>query len=209
MSKLAELITTMAAGRPSSVVRIESELCTLSATLETAHTTYAAACLDAAEGAPGAAERLLQAESERDRVNKRIAQARAALSVAQARAQVAAEAEATAARAAAWETAVAVAEKQYAHITGKLIPAIAALAGHYRTALELREQLQAALPSTPDADAPLLRRDSLETAMRQEMARAGLEFCFSWPWGRTSLPELEKTSSGALGLIRRWGKDHG
>jgi hypothetical protein len=187
-----------------SIDRISEDLRALNSDLAAARTAYAEACLDCAEGKPDAEKRKQRAEIERDRIQKRCDELQAALAMAHAREQQKADEAARAEHAARWNTAVRVAEKRHEHISQKLAKSAAAFASDYVEAIRLTEELYVALPAMPDPTAAMLDKTLVEVAVRKELLRRDVDFAFSWPWGKPSLPEFLEPFSGALDVVRSW-----
>ncbi len=137
-----------------------------------------------------------------DAAERRVKHLRGALAAAQTKqAAQRGEAEQDAKRA-AWQNAVKLAEERHAAIE-TLAKSMVAFAADYRAVLKINSELLAHLPTNQDSMATLTDRFALETALRKQLVKLGLPFCFSWPYGAATLPELMPQFDGALSVIRR------
>jgi hypothetical protein len=103
-----------------------------------------------------------------------------------------------------WANAERVAEKRHAHLTKKLHASLTQFATDYAEALKLNADLHHALPANPDPDAAMTHATLIETAVRKELLKQGLPWCFSWPYGVVSLPDFAHQFDDALEIVRRW-----
>lgn len=107
-------------------------------------------------------------------------------------------------RRARWQGVVTAAERRHESIL-KLARSAEAFAQDYVRALELNNELYAALPAQmPDPDAALLHKNLIEISVRKELLRRGVSFAFDWPWGVASLPEFTAQFDQALDVIKGW-----
>jgi len=58
--------------------------------------------------------------------------------------------------------------------------------------------------SQPDIDGLKLWSTHVETAVRAELFRLGIDWAFSWPYGRVSLPEFMPQFAEAEQVLRTW-----
>jgi hypothetical protein len=196
--------TTPAPLVTSTVDRITAELHDLPGILAAARAAYSTACLDLAENVPGAAERAQQAATERDRLDRRFDELRAALAAATEREQAATEREAAAEDARRRQVTIGLADQFEQHMVKRLASDIARVAKSYRIALELRERLAASIPRKLDPQHPVLHRGDWEGRMRREFARVGLSWAHPLPFGPNGVPTLEAESTGAAAVVRQW-----
>lgn len=144
---------------------------------------------------------VMEAEDALAAAERRCRNLRGALATAQAKqATQQAEAEQDAKRA-AWQAAVRAAEARHAAIE-RLAKSMAAFGADYNAVLKTNEALRAALPANGDDIANMTDRATIETVLRKELVRVGLPWCFSWPYGPATLPELMPQFEGALNVIR-------
>jgi hypothetical protein len=184
-----------------SIDQISENLRALNTDIAAARAAYSEACLDVVEGKPEAEKRKQRVEAERDRIQKRCDELQAALALAHERERQKADEAAAAERAAYWQKVVQSAESRHAAVQ-RLGKSMATFAADYIGVLKLNEELKVMLPPDHDSGAVMTDRIVLETAMRKELCRLGLSWCFSWPWGAVSLPEFIGQFNGALDVIR-------
>lgn len=194
---LSDLISRIAANvTPSNIPKLESRL-----TEATADRNIKRAALDAMLAGDKDGAEVMRAEDALTAVERRVLNLKSALNTAQAKEaaqQVAAERDAQRAK---WAGVVKLAEDRHAAIE-RLAKSMAAFAADYSAVLKNNESLLASLPANHDSYAALTDRMALETALRKELVRRGLSWCFSWPYGAATLPELLPQFDGALNVIR-------
>lgn len=176
--------------------RLEAQLGEAEADLQTKQLALNTLLIEAGADAPACTK----AADAFDAAERRVKHLRGALAAArtkEAAQQVAAEQDAQRAK---WAAAINLAEQRHAAIE-RLTKSMAAFATGYNEVLKMTEVLRAALPANHDAYAALTNGE-LETAMRKQLVKLDVEFAFSWPYGKVSLPDLVPTSEGALSVIR-------
>jgi hypothetical protein len=117
--------------------------------------------------------------------------------------------EATAATAArnaledAWSRAEVLAAER-AEVAARLAKAVAAFSATYLDFMKVNADLTGALPEAPDLDAAFLRDVQVETGIRMELQRLGVDWAFNWPYGKISLPDFLEPFKATPDLIHQW-----
>jgi hypothetical protein len=167
-----------------STEQISADLETVNDELATIRSVYAEACLDCEVGIPNAEKRKQHAEAECLRLTKRRDELQAASTFAKARAAQKQQITSRENRSAQWTTAIKLAESRSKE-TEKLSKQLAEVSATYSkirgASVELHSTLCSLLGDRLDLDGALLRENALETAIRFEALRAGIEWAASWP----------------------------
>jgi hypothetical protein len=177
--------------------RLEAQLTEAEKDLQTKRLALNNLLIESGADGPAAAK----ASDAVDSAERRVKHLQGALAAAQERQRVSEVQTKQDAKRAAWQGAVKAAEERHAAIM-TLAKSMAAFAADYNAVLKINEALLAALPENCDAYANMTDRWSLETALRKELVRLGLDFAFSWPYGAVSLPPLLPQFDGALNVIK-------
>jgi hypothetical protein len=193
---LADLISRIATNvQGSNVPKLETRLALAIVDRDTKKAALDALLLDDQDGS-----QLMKAEDALSGAERRVLNLRSALAAAQTK-QVTAQTEADEeAKRAERQKAIALAEDRHKAIE-RLAKTAAVFAAEYNAVLRINSDLLAHLPNH-DSMAALTDRYGLETALRKELVRLDLPWCFSWPYGKVSLPDLLPQFEGALGVIR-------
>lgn len=185
--------------------RLASELLEANNQLEDARNAWIECLADEAEGTGGstATEQAEKALHLAKQVADKAAASMRAVEARQRAAEANSERDALEAR---WARAERLAESRTKK-AASLRKSAEAFAADWLSLLELNRELNEALPIKPDPDAGLLWEIHLETAIRMELLRLDVDWAFSWPFGKDSLPAYLPPFEGAQKVIQRWKGD--
>lgn len=180
------------------VSRLEAQLTEAEADLRAKRLTLNTLLLESGADGPAAAK----AADAVDSAERRVKHLQGALGAAREHQRTLGAQTDQDARRVAWQVAVQLAEKRHA-AAQKLLSSMSQFAADYRATLQANDDLVAALPANPDRDANMTDRFNLETSLRKELVRLGVQFAFAWPYGSTSIPPVLPQLEGALEVVRR------
>lgn len=190
--------------KPATVDKLKADYEAALVRQESAKSAWGDALLADLDGGFAAAE-LDRLEKELNRAMAEAAQAKARLDSAIARASKAESDASDASLRASWKRAVALAEDR-TRSAERLAEVSAKFASAYMEFLKVTADLTDALPRNLDRDAAILPRPSMDEAIRKELLRLGVDWAYSWPWGRVSLPEFLPRFRDAEGLVKTWAE---
>jgi hypothetical protein len=182
--------------------RLASELLEANNKLEEARNAWVECLADEAEGTGGAAatenaeKALLLAKQVADK-------AAAAVRAVEARQRATEAISEREALAACWAKAERLTEARTKK-AATLKKSAEAFAEDWLSLMALTQELNDALPFKPDPDAGLLWGTHVEIAVRQELLRLGVDWAFTCPFGKVSLPEFMPPFEDTQKVIQRW-----
>lgn len=182
--------------------RLASESLEANNQLEDARNAWAECLADEAEGTGGSAatEKAEQALQLAKQVADKAAAAVRAVEARQHATEVNSERAALAAR---WAKAERLAEARTKKAAG-LKKTAETFAADWLSLMDLTQELNDALPLKPDPDAGLLWGSHIESAVRMELLRLGVDWAFPWPFGKVSLPEFMAPFEDTQKVIQGW-----
>jgi hypothetical protein len=175
---------------------------TAQAKLEGARVAYGNALVDEAEG-HATAPQVARLKADVAEAQDRASASAAALLMAQARHRASQVAAQRSAEAAQWDQAVAVANTRQ-NALDALGRTAEQFAGAWREVLRLNADLYQALPAKPDMDAAFMNIPQIETALRRELLRLGVDWATSYPWGKQTLPPFSAAYEDAATVVDGW-----
>jgi hypothetical protein len=102
-----------------------------------------------------------------------------------------------------WAKAEALANARSA-CAARLAKSIEDFASCHEDFLKVNADLTGALPEAPDLDAAFLRDVQVETAIRMELQRLGVDWAYNWPYGIVSIPPFTPPFEATAALVSRW-----
>jgi len=185
-----------------TVVKLTADNHAAQARLEAARAAYGNALVDEVEGQATAAS-VAKLKAEVSAAQDQASANAAALLMAQARQRNAQAATQRSQHAQQWDKSVALADKRQ-HALDALGRTAEQFAAAWREVLRLNADLYEALPAKPDMDAALLNVIQIETAIRRELLRTGIDWAISYPWGKETLPPFGESYKDAAAVVRAW-----
>jgi len=190
----------------STLARLTADRDSAKARLETASGAWGDALADQEEG-NGDAALVAKLEKALDAAQRDFFGKDAALKAAQSRLSAAQSAAKKNEHEAEWAKVISASEARKA-AANELAKSMEAFAGDYIALQEATSALLASLPERPrDIDAALLFPSHIESAVRRELYRLGVNWAFSWPYGKGSLPEFLNQFLGASKVVGQWRND--
>ena len=185
-----------------TVAKLAADNDTAQARLEAARAAYGNALVDEAEGHATAAS-VAKLKNEVTAAQDQAGASAAALLMAQARQRASQVATQRSEHAQQWDKAVGLADARQ-HALDALGRTAEQFAGAWREVLRLNADLYEALPAKPDMDAAVLNVSQIETAIRRELLRTGVDWAISYPWGKETLPPFSDAYKDAAAVVQAW-----
>jgi SAM-dependent methyltransferase len=209
ITEIIDTVKALTAGPGARIAAAQVQAEADRARAEAAAEAYANALADLAEGT-GDDAKVAKLKRERDAAKDTALDSSETLLALQARQRAATVASKRNADAQQWDKAVALVDARQAAFE-HLGKQAKAFAESWREVLRLNGELYGVLPAKPDMDAAVLNVPQIETAVRRELLRLGVDWATSYPWGRETLPPMMDAFNGAPSVVRNWseGRNHG
>jgi len=198
-----KLLERLLKGKTSSLDQMKADYEAAESRREAASEAWGDAILAEAEGGRVETATMNRLERELDRAVVEATRKRAAYGAATARAaKLATETKVNENRV-LWDKALSLAEAR-TEAAERLAELSEAYAGAYFALVAANHALVEILPRDVDRDAGLLRDPDVEIVVRKDLFRLGIDWAFSWPWGRVSIPELMAPLKDAERCVKQW-----